>query len=229
MISQRLNLSAIPGIRLRPALAALLLLLACNAPAAVRLDVFVGYDGILTQGGFFPVIFEVFNDGPGFKAMIELTPGQFGQGQVRQVPVELPSGTLKRLIIPVFSAQQYGSSFWNVRLLDERNKVRVETSSRQIRKNNPFSIPLLGAITRTAPLLPDVKATDPNAKPMVARIQPNLFPDNPIALEGLDAIYLSSEKALDLKVNQVRAGTSLTRSALRPGLSANSRSSRTSA
>lgn len=40
---------------------------------------------------------------------------------------------------------------------------------------------------------------------MVARFQPNLFPDNPIALEGLDTIYLSSEKALELKVNQVNA------------------------
>src|SRR5438034_2536472 len=87
-----------------------LLLLTTNLSAAIRLDVFVGYDGILTQGGFFPVVFEVFNDGPGFKGLLELTPGQFGQGQVRQVPVELPTGTLKRIVIPVFSAQQYGSS-----------------------------------------------------------------------------------------------------------------------
>jgi hypothetical protein len=182
-----------------------LLFLALNIPAAVRLDVFVGYDGILSQGGFFPVVFEVFNDGPVFKALIELTPGQFGQGQIRQVPVELPTGTLKRLIIPVFSAQQYSSSSWNVRLLDERGKVRAETFSRQIRKNNPSNIPLLGAITRTAPPLPDLKASGQDLKPVVARFQPNLFPDNPIALEGLDTIYLSSEKALELKVNQVNA------------------------
>src|SRR5436190_24048572 len=90
------------------------------ANAAVRLDVFVGYDGILTQGGFFPVVFEVFNDGPTFNAVIELTPGQFGQGQLRQIPVELPTGALKRISIPVFSAQQYGVLNWNVRLLDER-------------------------------------------------------------------------------------------------------------
>lgn len=171
----------------------------------MRLDVFVGHDGILTQGGFFPVIFEVFNDGPAFNGLLELTPGQFGQGQVRQVVVELPTGTLKRLIIPVFSAQQYSASLWNVRLIDERNKVRAETTSRQIRKNNPFNIPLLGALSRTAPLLPEIKPSGQDLKPMVARLQPDLFPDNPIALEGLDTIYLSAEKALDLKVNQVNA------------------------
>src|SRR5204863_1851865 len=74
-----------------------------GAEAAIRLDVFVGYDGIVAQGGFFPVIFEVFNDGPAFNALIELTPAQFNQGQVRQVPVELPTGTLKRFVVPVFS------------------------------------------------------------------------------------------------------------------------------
>src|SRR5437870_3596818 len=75
---------------------ALGLAFASNAPSAVRLDVFVGHDGIITQGGFFPVTFEVFNDGPAFNGLLELTPGQFGQGQVRQVAVELPTGTLKR-------------------------------------------------------------------------------------------------------------------------------------
>src|SRR5439155_27186809 len=96
-----------------------LLTAAANIRGAVRLDVFVGYDGILTQGGFFPVVFEVFNDGPPFNGLLELSPGQFGQGQIRQVPVELPTGTLKRLVIPVFSAQQYGFSSWNIRLLDD--------------------------------------------------------------------------------------------------------------
>ena len=153
----------------------LLLLLTTNLSAAIRLDMFVGYDGILTQGGFFPVVFEVFNDGPGFKGLLELTPGQFGQGQVRQVPVELPTGTLKRIVIPVFSAQQYGSSSWNVRLLDDRRRLRAETTSRPIRKNNPFGIPLLAAVTRTPPPLPEVKASGQDMKPMVARLQPICF------------------------------------------------------
>ena len=30
-----------------------------------------------------------------------------------------------------------------------------------------------------------------------------MFPDNPIALEGLDTLYLNSETALELKVRNV--------------------------
>jgi len=178
---------------------------ACCGTAAVRLDAFVGYDGILTQGGFFPAVFEIYNDGPAFNAVIELTPAQFGQGQTRQIPVELPTGTLKRLSVPVFSAQQYGVFNWNVRLLDEKHRVRLETNSRQIRKNNPFGVPLLAAVSRTTPVLPEIKAGNQDLRPIAARLQPDLFPDNPIALESLDTIYLSTEKALDLKVNQVNA------------------------
>src|SRR5437899_11789800 len=100
--------------------ALVLLLLTSNLSAAIRLDVFVGYDGILTQGGFFPVVFEVFNDGPGFKGLLALTPGQFGQGQVREVPVELPTGTLKRLVIPIFSAHQYCPPSCHIPRLDDR-------------------------------------------------------------------------------------------------------------
>jgi len=118
--------------------------------------------------------------------------------------VELPTGTLKRLVIRFFGPAVWLFS-WNIRLLDDRRKVRAETTSRPIRKNNPFGIPLLAAVTRTPPPLPDVKASGLDMKPIVARLQPDLFPDNPIALEGLDTIYLSSERALDLKVNQVNA------------------------
>src|SRR5438046_7972969 len=159
-----------------------------SASAAIRLYVFVGYDGVTSQGGFFPAIFEVFNDGPSFNALIELMPAQFNQGQVRQVSVELPTGTLKRFGIPVFSPEQYRLASWNVRVLDERGRVRLETSTRAVRKNNGWLMPLLGAVSRTPPVLPEVKANSLEFKPVVARLHPNLFPDNPIALEGLDTV-----------------------------------------
>ena len=34
---------------------------------------------------------------------------------------------------------------------------------------------------------------------------PSIFPDNPVVLEGMNCLYLNSEKALDLKVGQVNA------------------------
>src|SRR2546423_4329315 len=42
-------------------------------------------------------------------------------------------------------------------------------------------------------------------QPLVARMPVEQYRDTAIALEGLDAIYLNSEKARELKVNQAEA------------------------
>jgi hypothetical protein len=189
------------------AFCALLFSLSLPARAALRFDVFLGYDGILPEASWFPVVCEVFNDGPSFNAVFELSPGQYSQGQSRAMVVELPTGTLKRFSVPVFSSARSTYS-WDARLLDERGKVRAETLGIRMRKQNQWRIPLIGAVTRTAgglPVLPEIRTRQNDLQPSVARLQPALFPDNPIALEGLDAVYLNSEKALDLKVNQVNA------------------------
>src|SRR3954453_3263798 len=56
--------------------------------AAVRFDVFLGYDGILPEASWFPVSFEVQNDGPSFTGVVEISPGQFDQGQSRLTTVD---------------------------------------------------------------------------------------------------------------------------------------------
>ena len=176
------------------------------AGAAVRFDVFIGHDGIVPEASWFPVTFEIYNDGPSFTGTVEISPNQ-SQTQTRFAVVEFPTGTLKRFSIPGFSASRYNYS-WTARLLDAKGKVRAEAPGNQIRKTNPYQVPLVGAVTRTGaglPTLPDVKINPREMQPGIARLQPALFPDNPIVLEGLTAIYLNSEKALDLKVNQVNA------------------------
>ena len=197
-----------PGFRLIACAFFGLLAFSLNSPvgAAVRFDAFVGHDGIVPEASWFPVTFEVYNDGPSFTGMVEISPNQY-QSQRRFAVVEFPTGTLKRFSIPAFSASRYNYS-WTARLLDARGKVRAETPGNQIRKTNPYQVPLVGAVTRTGaglPTLPEVKTNPRELQPGIARLQPALFPDNPIALEGFDAIYLNSEKALDLKVNQVNA------------------------
>ena len=42
-------------------------------------------------------------------------------------------------------------------------------------------------------------------QPVTARLQTTLVPDNPLVLDGLTALYLNSEKALELSANQVEA------------------------
>src|SRR6266478_1291644 len=111
-----------------PSLLSVLFLL-CSvmiSSAALQFDVFLGYDGVIPEATWFPVVCEIKNDGPSFNGVIELNGGSLNQGQVQKVEVELPTGTLKRLVIPVFSATRGFNTSWDVRLLDERGKVRYE-------------------------------------------------------------------------------------------------------
>ncbi len=178
------------------------LLFASPLRAAVRFDMFVGYDGIVPMGSWFPIAFEVQNDGPPFTATVEIAAGQFSSAQNRTMLVELPTGTTKRFIIPTFNAGSYYPT-WSARVLDERRKVRAETTSQRVRRLNEAVVPLAAAITRVVPTLPELKTKQDELRPVFGRLQPSVFPDNPLALEGLDTLYLSSERALDLKANQV--------------------------
>ena len=183
-------------------LAVLLFVFAATAQAAVRFDMFTGYDGIVPQGSWFPVAFEVQNDGPAFTATIEVTPGQINSSQTRTMIVELPTGTTKRFIIPTFNSASYNPT-WEARVLDERRKVRAETTSQRVRRLNDSFIPLAAAISRVNPPLPELKSKQEDLRPVFGRLQPSVFPDNPLTLEGLHTLYLSSERALDLKTAQV--------------------------
>jgi len=182
-----------------------LILAAANTRAAVQFDVFLGYDGIVPEASWFPVVCEIKNDGPTFNGIVELSGGFYTQGQVVRTAVELPTGTLKRLVIPVFSSSRMNSS-WDLRLLDERGRMRAEQLGARPRKQVPRGTPLIGALSRTAsgaPVLRQVQASE--LQPMAARLLPSIFPDNPLVLEGLACIYLSSERAYDLSQSQINA------------------------
>src|SRR5580765_7659229 len=73
----------------------LFFLSAFGANAALQFDTFLGYDGVVPEASWFPIICEIKNDGPSFKGTVEITP-DYGQGQTRREQVELPTGTLKR-------------------------------------------------------------------------------------------------------------------------------------
>ena len=175
--------------------------------ADLQFDVFLGYDSIVPEACWFPVVCEIKNDGPTFNGVVEVGGGQFTEGQARRLQVELPTGTLKRVVLPVFSTAR-GYSRWDVRLLDEHGRVRAEQSGIQPRKQMAADAPLIGALARTVGGTPVIRPILPNSadlQPTAARLQPSIFPDNPIVLAGLEAIYLNSEKAPDLNVGQVNA------------------------
>jgi len=195
--------------------AAVLLLLVlwvpASAQAALQFDVFLGYDGIVPEASWFPVVCEAKNDGAPFKGTIEVTIGSsFNDEQTRLLPVELPTGTLKRFVIPVFSTARSYSS-WTVRLLDDRRHVRAEQVGLRPNKQIASDVPLLGSLARTVAGTPVIRQVPTqnyqpeSLQPVAARLQTQLLPDNPLVLEGMRSIYLSSERISQLRIAQVEA------------------------
>ena len=176
------------------------------AQAVLQFDVFPGYDGIVPEATWFPIVCEVKNDGPSFTGTVEVKRGDNDE-QTLDMTVELPTGTLKRFVLPIFSSGQ-GYLSWDVRLLDERGKVRAEQLGVRARKHVARVTPVLGALPRTAngtPVIRPITAQATELQPASARLLPSIFPDNPLVLEGMSCIYLNSERAADLSVGQVDA------------------------
>ena len=172
-----------------------------------QFDVFPGFDGHTREAHWYPVTFEIRNDGPPVLGFIELSASQFGREHARRVPIELPTGTLKRVTVPVFSASRHPA--WQARFVTEQGKVlaRQEITAKQIKQVSSDTV-LMGALSRSAsgaPSFPAMKRNQPETQPMVAKLQPPIFPDNPIALDGLRILYLNSERALDLSSSQTLA------------------------
>ncbi len=197
-------------------LVALLLFLGAflaTARAEIQFDVFLGYGdlgggGIIPEASWFPVVCEVKNDGPTFNGVIEVSSGSYNNNQTRRMVVELPTGTLKRLSIPVFSTGRYQNN-WNVRLLDERGRVRAEHANLGPRTGLSSGVTLLGALPRASagtPVIRQITARNTDMQPAVARFAEGaILPDNPIEWEGMDSFYLNSEEAPGLGVGQVNA------------------------
>ncbi len=176
------------------------------ARAALQFDVFLGYDGMVPEACWFPVVCEVKNDGPSFTGRVEIKTSN-SQDPALFTTVELPTGTLKRFVLPVFSTGR-GYSSWDVRLLDEKGRLRSEQLGLRARRALATGTPLLGAVPRTpagTPVIKPIPAQVSELQPAAARMLPSLFPDNPLVLEGMGSLYLNSERAADLGVNQVDA------------------------
>jgi len=172
--------------------------------STIRFDAIIGYSSVSPLNAWFPITCELQNSGPTITGIIEISSDQLTQGQNRRIKVELPSNTIKRITIPVFSTSRFNN--WNVKLLSENGKTIAEPNyigNRRIPGN-----PELGVLSRTAsgvPSFPEIKSRNNEQQPLAVRLQTELFPDNPIVLDGIKAIYLSSERAAGLSVAQVNA------------------------
>lgn len=179
---------------------------ASPARAEVQFDVFFGFDDSVREGNWFPVAFEIFNDGPSFVGTVVLAPEENFGSQRRVFTIELPTGTRKRTVIPVFPTTA-GPGGWEARLLDADGNVVAERTPIQP-KRVPTHLPLLGALPRSfggLPTFPRGEKISPSLETAVARLQEEYLPANPIALQGMSALYLNSESATRLRPEQVDA------------------------
>ena len=188
--------------------------------ANLQFDLFPGFGGIMGESAWFPAVFELKNDTASFNGSIALSPSGYGGGQDRRAPVELPSGSLKRVTIPAFCSSRYSAN-WEAQLFDDRGRRRAEAFNPLANQNQGrvlnWKARLLGALPRTpngTPVLAKPPPPPPPAKPvplppglqpLVVRLAVPMLPDNPILLERLDVIYLNSERAVELKEPQVKA------------------------
>jgi hypothetical protein len=189
-----------------------LLALGCVVRAQINFDVFVGHglgisDSTVAEASWFPVTCEIQNEGPSFNAIVEITGGQFGNGQARYIAVELPTHTKKRFTVPLYCTSRYRVSV-DARLLNERNKVIAERLNVEARAVVDSQNPLIASLSRThggAAGLPEGVGKNSPTKPVTTHLSPDLFPDNPLTLESIASIYLHSARAVELKAPQVKA------------------------
>lgn len=172
-----------------------------------QFDVFVGFDGVVTEADWFPVVCEVRNEGPTFNASFEFFDA--GGGFVRQLTIELPTGTLKRFSFPMFTGMRYGTQYTAV-LRNEQGQVVAQLGNIGSRMHVNWQSHLLVAIPSSAvgmPVFPGEITRNFSVKPVAAtgRLKPEMLPDNPLALGGMNSLYLNSQNAPDLKERQVEA------------------------
>ncbi len=176
------------------------------ARGAVQFDVFMGFAGKARQGEWFPVTFEILNDGPTFDGQVELRP-RFGDNPVYRYDVELATNTRKRFTLAVFADTNAG---WTAKLKNGRKTV-AEHDELKLDSSDPATI-LVGALSShqaSGPLLLKTrfknKWENDRFTPRVAHMQLDTFPDDPIALSGLHALYLNSARAINLRTEQTAA------------------------
>lgn len=133
------------------------LLTGASSRAAMQFDTYLGLDSYVPEASWFPLICEVYNDGPAFNGTIEVTTGMGQSGYPRLVPIELPTGTRKRVSIPLFCSSSYNGE-WNAVLRDEDGRVRAERANLRPQRIVSRGATLMGALGRQSAWAPALKA-----------------------------------------------------------------------
>ena len=177
-----------------------------RAQKGLRFDTFLGYGNTVKEGNWFPLVVEVENLEQGFTGAIEITSGSFSDQEVRRTTVELPTGTTKRLSIPVF-AHGGRTANWRVRVVDENGKVRASNDNLAVTVVSGQTA-VFGAVAQSpsgAPSFPKIAVDRREYQPVVEVFSRTTFPIGVLELEGLNGIYVNSSRLVDFSPPQIDA------------------------
>ena len=175
-----------------------------STKAALQFDVFPGYGEFVRAYHWCPFTFELHQDGPDFNGFISLRDSN--SGVEHTIPIELPTNTRKRVVIPVYYKGGGNLYNWTARLVSGSGRT-VEERTQFQGTEIPWSGYLMGSVSRSfagQPAFPKEPSQE-KYRPRVGRIQAAHFPDQPLALEGLNSLYLHASKAIELEIPQAKA------------------------
>jgi hypothetical protein len=165
------------------------------------MDVSVGFDGVVMNQSWAPVLVELFNDGPPVEGVIKVRASPKSRGIEYAKPVTLPTNSRKRLwLYP--HVGNYDSSY-EVRLISASGRVMSETVT-------PFqtvanAILVASATWSDLKLFPSSAKADDTTTLYSARMRQVALPDDAAGYEGLNALVLTDVTESEWTVGQRRA------------------------
>ncbi len=172
----------------------------------IQFDVFPGYEGRFARAGaWYPVAFEILNDGPSFDGVVEVSDVQ-ASGYMVRIPIELPSNTKKVFTTTLFCSTA-GGHLIDARLRDERGKIRDERLGQKLDVST-WEGTILGGLPGSfsgMPTFPEAGRNSDEYQAIAPRLSPEFFPDSALSLEALNCLYLNTSAALKLREPQIDA------------------------
>jgi hypothetical protein len=161
-------------------------LLAQDEPP-ITLEVQAGYDGAYRVGEWFPAVITIANDGPDVRGILEWRFSGRDDEPTFQRTIDLPRGSRKRVTLEVFARDLVRGG--QVRLLDGGTVLAEQETSIETIDQGRF---LIGVVSSDPALLNSLNSlTLPSsAGANVRHIVPEALPERPVALRGVNALFL---------------------------------------
>jgi hypothetical protein len=193
------------GLRWAAVLLALLALPAGRGAAQaapLNMTVAAGFDGAYHRAAWFPVMVNLSNDGPDISGVLEWRyPVQPNEGTF-QTPVELPRGARKQIRMNVLTRNFVRNG--ELRLLSDGQELLSQSVQLDGLDQDTF---LVGVISSDPALLNSLDALQNPATGVhvsVRHFGASLLPDQPEALNGLNALFLHDLDSAALSPGQRR-------------------------